>query len=135
MEWRGNQMTKIYVAGSFNSTERIYEEALELESLGHLVTGVWFQPHDPIEKVWDSNFGGRIAEAMALRDFYHIDKADILILDVLDKSSTGGRNVELGYALAKNKRVILIGEAENVFMSLINESYKNWEEFYDNSGL
>jgi nucleoside 2-deoxyribosyltransferase len=123
---------KIYIAASFNSAERIYEQALELESIGHTVTGVWFQPHDPIEKMWDGNFGGRVAEVMAVRDLHHIKKADLMVIDTLDPSSTGGRNVELGYAIGLGKRVILIGKAENVFMSLINECYDDWEEFYEN---
>lgn len=122
---------KIYIAASFASSERIYEMAEALEEKGYIVTGVWFQPHDPIEKLWDSNFGGRIAEAMALRDLDAIRRADIFIIDTLDTSTTGGRNCELGYALALEKRIILIGEPTSVFFSLARESYLTWDEFFE----
>jgi len=126
---------KIYLAGSFHGAERIYEMAEDLEALGHTITGIWFQPHDPIEKMWDGNFGGRIAEVMALRDLSGIDRCDILIIDTLEPSSSGGRNVELGYALAKNKRIILVGEPTTIFFSLIRESYENWDQFHAESDV
>lgn len=125
----------IYVAGSFNSVARIADEVDELEQRGHHVTGVWFQGHDPLEKIWDGNFGGRIAEVMSLRDFNGIDRADLFIIDTLDPSSTGGRNVELGYALAKGKRIILIGQPTTIFFALIREAYETWEEFHNESNI
>jgi nucleoside 2-deoxyribosyltransferase len=131
---------KIYIAGSFSSRERIYDEAEALEELGHHVTGVWFQENDPIEAIWDGNYGGRIAEAMALRDFHALEVADVVIIDTLDPSTSGGRHVELGYVLCyskfvRPKRVILVGKAEHIFHSLVNENYRSWEELYDESGL
>lgn len=128
-------MSRIYIAGSFNGAPRIYEEAEVLEEKGHTITGVWFQPHDPIEKIWDSNFGGRVAEVMALRDFNGIDRADLMIIDTLEESSSGGRNVELGYALAKSKRIILIGEPTTIFYSLVKEVYSCWDEFYEEANI
>jgi nucleoside 2-deoxyribosyltransferase len=123
----------IYVAASFNSVTRIQDEVEALEERGHTVTGVWFQGHDPIEKIWDGNFGGRIAEVMSLRDLNAIDRAELMIIDTLDPSSSGGRNVELGYALAKSKRIILIGEPTTIFFALIREAYSSWEEMFDES--
>lgn len=92
---------------------------------------MWFQSHDPIEKIWDSNFGGRVAEVMALRDLDAIDRAELVIIDGTSPSSSGGYQTELGYALGKGKRIILIGSATNIFMSLVRESYDTWEEFYE----
>ena len=122
---------KIYIAGSFNIAEEIHEHAHELELAGHTVTSVWFQPHDPIEKIWDSNFGGRIAEVMALRDLDGIERADLVIIKTSAPSLSGGYHSELGYALALKKRIVLIGPANNIFMSLVRESYDTWEEFLD----
>ena len=126
---------KIYVAASFNSVTRIQDEVEELEERGHTITGVWFQGNDPLERIWDGNFGGRIAEVMSLRDLNGIDRADLMIIDTLDPSSSGGRNVELGYAIAKNKRLVLIGEPTTIFFALVREAYPNWKEFHDESGI
>jgi len=126
---------KIYIAASFHGAARIFEEAEVLADLGHIITGVWFQSFDPLEKMWDGNFGGRIAEVMALRDFSGIDRAKIVIIDTLEESSSGGRNVELGYALAKDKRIILIGEPTTIFFSLIRESYETWDQFHAESDI
>lgn len=128
-------MARIYVAASFHGIERIRDEVDSLEERGHDVLGVWHQPNDPIEAIWDGNFGGRIAQALALRDLHGIETCDLMVIDTLDPSSTGGRNVELGYALALKKRIILIGPPTTVFFALIRESYPSWEEFYDESGL
>jgi nucleoside 2-deoxyribosyltransferase len=128
-------MIRIYVAASFHGVERIRDEVETLESKAYEVLGVWHQPNDPIEQIWDGNFGGRIAQALALRDLHGIETSDLMIIDTLDPSSTGGRNVELGYALALKKRVILIGPPTTVFFALIREAYKDWEEFYNESGF
>jgi nucleoside 2-deoxyribosyltransferase len=126
---------KIYVAASFNSRDRIRDEIEELEEIGHVITGVWFQEEDPIEKLWDGNFGGRVAEVMALRDFNAIERAEVMIIDTLDPSTSGGRNVELGWALAKGKRIILVGPPTTIFFALIRETYDTWEEFWDECEL
>lgn len=126
---------KIYIAGSFNIAPQIHEHAETLEEMGHIITGVWFQAHDPIEKLWDSNFGGRIAEVMALRDLDGIRRAEVVIIDATSPSLTGGYHSELGYALALDKRIILIGEATNIFMSLVREFYLTWENLYETSGI
>ena len=56
----------------------------------------------------------------ALDDFEDIDAADVLALwnpKHHHGAGSGGRHVEVGYALARGKRVVLMGDRENVFHS------------------
>lgn len=56
-------------------------------------------------------------------DYARVDLADIEAADAVIaysprenfRTGRGGRHVELGYALARGMRVILVGERENVF--------------------
>lgn len=57
----------------------------------------------------------------ATMDLADVDRADALVIYTLKKGSmfsSGGRFVELGYALAKGKFVIVVGDRENVFCHL-----------------
>jgi nucleoside 2-deoxyribosyltransferase len=58
----------------------------------------------------------------AWADLSDIEDADVLILyNPLSHQNkgTGGRHVEMGYALARNKRIIIVGEErENVFQHM-----------------
>lgn len=68
-------------------------------------------------------FGGEEGlsrEDIALLDLEDVDAADAIILFTHPRGEPqpgGGRFVEFGYALAKGKECIVIGPAENVFMS------------------
>jgi nucleoside 2-deoxyribosyltransferase len=64
----------------------------------------------------------RQADEFAKGDLSEIDEADVLIL-LTDSaarveaggSSSGGRHLETGYALAKRKLVVVVGDVENIF--------------------
>ena len=131
---------KIYIGGSFNSRVRIKNEAKYLIDSGHIVLSRWFNEDDAIEKIWDNQFSGRVAEAMAMGDSYDIMEADCVIIDSLEKSSTGGSDTELGMALMRSLvgrplRVIHIGPYRNIFQNLAREHYGSWAEMLEESGL
>ena len=131
---------KIYLGGSFSAKDRIRKESNTLKGMGHIVLSRWFDPNDFIEKAWDQDMGGRVAEAMAMGDTYAILEADVVIIDAIDKSSTGGSDSELGMGIMKAQltgrpRMIHIGPYRNIFQTLAREHYQDWEEFYDESGL
>lgn len=68
----------------------------------------------------DGKHDGIPAQICAIDDLEDIDAADALVLvnpRHLHGSGRGGRHVELGYALARGKRVLLVGDRENVFHS------------------
>jgi len=73
---------------------------------------------------------------IALLDLEDVEKANTVILFTHPRGSKqtgGGRFVEFGYALAKGKRCIVIGEYENVFISHPSVLvYRDWAEFLHN---
>jgi nucleoside 2-deoxyribosyltransferase len=99
---------KVYLAARFS--DRAYMELVadRLKSLGVEITSTW-------------NYGGEEGldrEGIAMLDLKDVDRCDTLVsytqpLGTMTKG--GGRHVEFGYGLAKGKRLILIGEQENVF--------------------
>ena len=130
-------MKLVYVAGSFSAAPRIQVEAGRLARLGYRVLSRWFNPDDFIEKSWDKDYNGKVAESMATGDVYSILEADAFIIDTIDKSSHGGSETELGVALARKLdghplRIIRIGPSTNVFHTLVRETYPDWNAFLDN---
>lgn len=57
---------------------------------------------------------------IAKRDFQDLDRADLLILCTGYRTDVnpGGKHVETGYALGKQKPVLLLGEPENLMLNL-----------------
>lgn len=69
--------------------------------------------------------------AEARKDLVDIERADIFVLYNplrYQRMGTGGRHVEMGYALARDKRIIVIGEIEeNVFQQLDEVTFLVWD--------
>ena len=55
-----------------------------------------------------------------------LSEADFLILDTLDETRTGGREVEFGHALAWGIPVIRVGPARNLFHHRARRVYNAW---------
>ena len=128
-------MIRVYIAGSYSGRHRIRAEATKLPS-SYIILSRWFNDDDFIEKAWDNDFAGRVAESMAMGDTYAILEADLLILDTIDKSSTGGSDTELGLALALQlltgkPRIVHIGIHRNIFQTLVREHYTTWKDYLD----
>jgi nucleoside 2-deoxyribosyltransferase len=71
-------------------------------------------------------------------DLDDIDACDIFVLfgDKVPKTIRGGKHVEFGYALAKGKRVVVIGPQENIFQYLPHVvRYRSLEDFLDAEGI
>ena len=120
---------KIYIAACFVQQAEVRTKALELEALGHECTSSWRYEKgagDGSEPEMKDHY-----TTAALCDLKDIGRSDVLLLLTAQVSRSGGKHVETGYALAKNKRVILVGprRAENVFHWLVPEYYENWAEF------
>lgn len=61
------------------------------------------------------------ARSFSRDDLTDIDAADVVICfteDAREVPSTGGRHVEFGYALAQGKKIIIVGDVENIFYAL-----------------
>lgn len=133
-------MTTLYLAGAYAARDRLGQVAHSLEALGHTVTSRWLKATHAIHPGTEGAALDQSTEYTAqhvAEDFADIDAADVLVLYTatamidLDERllemplhtppaaphrlHSGGRHVETGYALAKGKRVIVVGVPENIF--------------------
>lgn len=102
---------KVYLAHNFAAREWLPTVVAQLTEAGHESTGRWISD--------DTHIG--VSEHAACADLNDIDRSSCLVLFVDQYGSTPGKGkyVELGYAYAQGKRIILVGEdTRNVFYSL-----------------
>lgn len=82
--------------------------AKELEAKGFDIVARWVYGGE----------NGLTREEISLLDLEDVDRCDAIVSFTHSRETLthgGGRHVEFGYALAKGKRLIVIGERENVF--------------------
>lgn len=127
---------KIYLAGSYNRRTAIQLCRTDLEKIGHEVTSRWLDCHGgKAPPVFLSTHLTDVKPAdgkeFAEEDLADIDAAKLVVMFTQEPSTTGGRHVELGYALAKEKRIAIVGSVENIFQTARNiELYPTWMCFY-----
>jgi nucleoside 2-deoxyribosyltransferase len=116
-------VVKIYLAALFSRRAEMEQIADRLKAEGFEITARWVYGGED----------GLTRTEIALLDLEDVDQADVVMSFTHPygtATSGGGRHVEFGYALAKSKRVILIGERENVFHHHPNvATYANIEEW------
>lgn len=118
----------VYLAGPYAARTMIKSYADELEAIGYKVTATWLnETHDINDGTTDAAAAlpDDQVDAHARQDMRDIDAADLFIAFTADRvgisrsaGASGGRHVETGYAIAKGKPVILVGNPENVFHRL-----------------
>lgn len=99
---------KIYLAAMFSRRAEMEIIADRLKAHGHAVVARW---------VYGGEDGLTRAQ-IALLDLDDVDAADTVVSFTHPRgtlTSGGGRHVEFGYGLARGKRLVVIGERENVF--------------------
>lgn len=104
---------KLYVSGTLTLMERRRVDAAVLEANGHQVTSNWL--HEPELRVTDPNHETWEFRARANEDVEDITRSDAIVLYTDGVSTSGGRDVEWGIALALRKRLFIIGDEYNVF--------------------
>lgn len=62
------------------------------------------------------------------RNIRELEKATLFILDTIDESITGGREVEFGIALHRGIKRWRIGPIRNIFHTLTQKDFNTWEE-------
>lgn len=120
---------RVYVAAPYAAREQVVAAALLLEERGHHCTSSW---RDGSREIHSGTIGtapdltlGTVA-GHALADLTDVASSHALIHLTAahvaagqpiptDWLHTGGRHVEVGYALALGLPVIVVGEPENVF--------------------
>lgn len=110
-----------YLASRFGRKDELLGYKEQLEALGETVRARWLTEETDMNLTSEE---GRIQ--IAIMDAEDVTKADGLIAFSEDPdvespgNNRGGRHVELGLGIALNKRVVVIGPRENVFMYLPN---------------
>ena len=103
---------KVYLAAMYQWMEAIKAKRELFHAAGFESTAQWLDGDE------EKQLNRHSAATMDLDD---VDRADALVLYTLAKGSkfsSGGRFVEFGYALAKDKKIIIVGDRENVFCHL-----------------
>lgn len=102
---------KVYLAHNFAARQWLPIVVAHLTEAGHESTAKWITD--------DSHCG--VSQQAAMADLNDIDRSNCLVLFVDQYGPTPGKGkyVELGYAYAKGKRIILVGrDTQNVFYAL-----------------
>ncbi len=115
-------MTGVYLAGRYDRREELQGYAARLSQLGFLVTSQWLTGH----ACADGECTPDEMRLFAREDLWDIDRAKVFIAFTEDPGSasyqSGGRHVELGYAMASGLDVVIIGPRENVFHWLCDDN-------------
>lgn len=96
-----------YLAAPYSERKRALEVLRELELNGVEVTSTWLTAAEH-----------EMSDEWAQIDLADVARADVFVaLNFMDwtECGRGGRHVELGYALALGKRIVLVGERSNIF--------------------
>jgi nucleoside 2-deoxyribosyltransferase len=128
-------LTAFYLAARYSRHPEMQAVRDVLQSLGHQVTSRWIDCHTAITGDHSKSFTPEILNerpdecaVVALHDLEDLVAADaIIFFSEGGAPGKGGRFVEWGYAYALGKRMILVGDRENVFHTLPwVEHYPNW---------
>lgn len=111
---------KVYVASRWDDRDKAMEIKAQLEGAGLICTSTWLTPHDEQSMNALAAEGDMVSKARqrAVKDCEDINAADVYLVyspKESHRNGTGGKHVELGYALAQGKASVVIGDRENIF--------------------
>ena len=116
---------KVYLASSYSRREELIEYRGMLNRAGVVVTSTWLDGEE------NKDEASRISYAR--QDLADVDKADMLILFTESRDTPmlrGGKMVEAGYAIGRNKTVIVVGPAQCIFLEVPDiKKYPSFKEF------
>ena len=102
------------------------QERGKLKRQGHEVVSSWLnekkRPRGLPLKEWHFR--------LALKDVWELQSADLVLVDLFDVSTTGGRDTELGIALGCGIIVGTVGFVESVFHELADFQFRVWDEVH-----
>ena len=119
-------LESVYLSARFERRDELNGYRAELEAAGLEVTSRWLI--DPTPELTDEAW-----RQLATKDVEDIQRAAGLVLFTEPGRSGGGggRHVEFGVALGLDKRVIVVGEPENLFHRLeAVEVVPTWEHAF-----
>lgn len=107
----------VYLAARYSRKQEIKALVPVLSEHNITVTSRWLQ-EEFSENAALNEFSPSFCTWTARIDLDDIDNSDTLVFfseDPTIGTPRGGRHVEFGYALAKGKRIVVIGGPENIF--------------------
>lgn len=124
---------KIYLASRYARRSELNGYAGILENLGHVITSNWLMGHHVILEDLPQKERIEKSAKFAQEDLDGIENCELFVLftDEPEKVwKAGGMFVELGYALALKKKVVIVGKEENVFCYLPKiKIFSSWNNF------
>lgn len=122
-------MTTYYLASTYGRRVELAGYADQLRADGHDITARWLAgEHEAIDQTADRN-----TQALwATEDIEDICAATNFLLFTDGQPGRGGKDVELGIAIATGKRITLIGPFTNVFSFLHSiRQYDTFQDYWD----
>lgn len=131
---------KVYIAAPYGARALVAERLAELSRIGFQPLCRWA---DGTHEVGPEGAALEVEQKQRARwahdDLQDIRNADLLVIlsaiealgvhDAARRGTSGGRHVETGYAIAHNKRIVFVGEPENVFHAIPQVTVvPNWHE-------
>ena len=117
-------LESVYLSARFERRDELNGYRAELEAAGLEVTSRWLT--DPTPELTDEAW-----RQLATKDVEDVRRAAGLVLFAEPGGGGGGRHVEFGVALGLDKRVIVVGEPENLFHRLdAVEVVPTWEDAF-----
>ena len=105
---------RIYLAARYGRCDEMRAVGAALARSGHTITSSWVGG-------WHGDIPERVS---AIRDLHDLLDADCIVAfteeptEQVSWAARGGRHVEFGIAVAKDKRLCIVGPRENVFHHL-----------------
>ena len=123
---------KVYLAARYSRFPEMQRYEQVLRTIGMEVTSRWIEGGHEMRDGLPNSAQEHECIRFANEDIEDLIAADTVICFTEPPNTDarrGGRHVEMGYALALNKRVIVIGYRENVFCHLPQVEF--WQNFHD----
>ena len=123
--------TNVYLAAGYDQQERMrgYRKTLE-DRRDLVVTSRWIdvKESNPMQEQAISADEESAANYCRV-DLDDIDRADIFVMFTDTPSTSGGRHTELGYAIAREKVIFIVGPRENIFQAMEGAiHFATWED-------
>lgn len=126
----------IYLAAKWEDRQAIDKIAGRLAARGHKIVSTWHDPESHRKEGIDLPYDVQMLNkdwmrAEAEKDLEQIYQCNMVICDETIPSQTGGREVEIGFAMGLYKPILLIGPRRNPFHWLVDGQYDTWEDLFN----
>lgn len=118
----------IYIAGKVTARERLKPVRAAIQEFGFECPSGWID----LGVNYPSDFATRVMpttwEDEKYRDLREIRECDLVIVDTIDESNTGGREFEIGYCTGLGKLFWRVGPKRHLFHTLADKVFENWQD-------